>query len=57
MHAVRAICAAGVLEAAAEPAWLYAQTNGLIARRVVAEGVALVLKALATAYWALRAGR
>ena len=37
-HAVWLICLAGVLEAAAEPAWLYAQANDLIGRRVLAEG-------------------
>ena len=46
-------CAAAVVEACAEPAWLYAQANGLIPTRVVAEGCALLLKAAATAYLVL----
>ena len=33
---VVAVCVAAVVEAAAEPGWLYAQANGLIGRRVVA---------------------
>ena len=52
-EAVWAICAAAVLEACADPGWLYAQTNGLIGRRVFAEGGALAVKTAATAYLAL----
>ena len=47
------MCAAAVIEAAADPGWVYAQSNDLIGRRVVAEGVALVVKAIATAWLAL----
>ena len=47
------VCLAAVIEAAAEPAWLYAQANDLIPKRAVAEGVALVLKAVATALLAI----
>ena len=48
------ICAAAVLEACAEPAWLVAQANGLIPRRVAAEGVALLIKAGVTAWLVLK---
>ena len=55
--AVWTVCAAAVLEAAAEPLWLYAQANeGLLSRRVIAEGAALALKAALTAWLALRVG-
>ena len=53
MHAVWTVCAAGVLEAAAEPGWVYAQANDLIGRRVIAEGVAVVVRAVATLWFAL----
>ena len=47
-------CVAAIVEAAAEPAWLYAQANGLIPTRVTAEGGALLLRALATGLLVLR---
>ena len=50
-------CIAAVLEACAEPAWLYAQANDLIPRRVLAEGAALLLKAAATAWLVLACSR
>ena len=53
---VVAVSAAAALEAVADPGWLYAQANDLIGRRVLAEGAALVLKAAATAWLALRLG-
>ena len=53
---IMAVCAAAVVEAIADPGWLYAQANDLIGRRVLAEGSALVLKAAATAWLALGLG-
>lgn len=53
---IMAVCAAAVVEAVADPGWLYAQANDLIGRRVLAEGSALVLKAAATAWLALSLG-
>ena len=51
---VMLFCVAAIVEAAAEPAWLYAQANGLIPTRVTAEGGALLLRALATGLLVLR---
>lgn len=53
MRTVSLFCVAAVLEACAEPAWLYAQSNALIPTRAAAEGGALLLKAAATAYFVL----
>tara|TARA_B100000513_G_scaffold182121_1_gene101463 strand:+ start:586 stop:2370 length:1785 start_codon:yes stop_codon:yes gene_type:complete len=47
------ICVAALIEACAEPAWVYAQANWLLSQRVLAEGAALFLKAAITAYLAL----
>ena len=48
--AVWMVCAAAVVEACAEPGWLYAQTNLRIPTRVAAEGGALVFKVVVTYY-------
>lgn len=44
VHTVWLVCIASILEACAEPGCLYAQSNSLIPWRVMAEGVALMLK-------------
>lgn len=51
--AVWMVCAAAVVEACAEPGWLYAQANQKIPTRAIAEGVALVVKVAATYYLTL----
>lgn len=51
--AVWAMCSAAVIEACAEPAWLYAQSNMHLPERIVAEGAALGVRAAVTAWLAL----
>lgn len=48
--AVWMVCAAAVIEAFAEPGWVYAQVNGRIPVRAAADGAALTLKVCVT-YW------
>ena len=43
--AVWAVCAAAVVEACAEPGWLYAQANMHLPERIIAEGGALTVRA------------
>lgn len=50
---VWAVCAAAVVEACAEPGWLYAQANMHLPERIIAEGGALTLRAGATVWLAL----
>ena len=51
--AVWAVCAAAVVEACAEPGWLYAQANMHLPERIIAEGGALTMRAGATVWLAL----
>ena len=51
--AVWAVCAAAVVEACAEPGWLYAQANMHLPERIIAEGGALTVRAGATVWLAL----
>ena len=50
--AVWAVCAAAVVEACAEPGWLYAQANMHLPERIIAEGGALTMRAGATVWLA-----
>lgn len=53
MWAICMVCTAAVVEAFAAPGWVYAQQNGLTPMRALAEGSALVVRALITCYLAV----